>query len=76
MLFRSKKKGKDAIDWLCVHAVENRTLSRTQAQQLARELLEIGLILQVFEKKADLKDSEMYYRFLPLNKKELDVKGK
>jgi len=57
--------GKEALDWLTANAIEAKTLTRLQAQIIAREMLEIGLIEQAFEATTDFKDeTNVYYRFV------------
>jgi len=61
--FKACFVGKEALDWLCTHAIEGKTLTRLQGQVIAREMLEIGLLEQAFEGTTDFKDDNVYYRF-------------
>ena len=49
--------------WLCENAVDGKTITRRQALQLARELLEMGGVQQVFENAHGFKDDSTLYRF-------------
>ena len=55
--------GRDAVTWLSENAVDGKTLSRRQALQLSRELLEMGAVQQVFENAHGFKDDTTLYRF-------------
>ena len=54
---------RDAVTWLSENAVDGKTLSRRQALQLSRELLEMGAVQQVFENAHGFKDDTTLYRF-------------
>jgi len=64
-LYKNCFVGKEAIDWLCVNTIEGKTLTRLQAQIIAREMLEMGFFQQVLESSVDFKDDQIYYRFSP-----------
>jgi hypothetical protein len=55
--------GRDAVTWLCENAVEGHMLTRRQALQLARELLEMGGVQQADERAHGFRDDATLYRF-------------